>query len=408
MAAEPEEHGLYPRGFSQRTRWAWPLVQAKQLVTLNYGKALTESSRRIGGVAVYGTNGQCGWHDTPLREGPGVILGRKGQGPLGVEWCNSGYWVIDTAYFLTPNRPDVDLKFYYYLTKYVGLNHLKDGTSNPTLSRDAFGAQLFPVPPLFEQKVIAALLDSLDDKIQLNRRMNQTLDATARALFKSWFIDFDPVRAKVDGLRPNVRSTATADLFPSTFQDSQLGPIPRGWKVCQLGDCIDLKRGYDLPSQLRKPGTVPIVSSSGPSGFHSTAKAKAPGIVTGRYGTIGQVFFIEEEFWPLNTTLYVRDFKGHEPRFVLFLLGQVQFEDYSDKGAVPGVNRNHLHMEKLVVPSLVLEQCFSAAVEPLFKRRSANEREMKTLGSIRDRLLPKLLSGEIRIKDAERCVETTT
>src|SRR6266496_115435 len=142
----------YPRGFSPRADWRWPLVPARELVTLNYGRALKADARKSGEIPVYGTNGRCGWHNEALATGPGLILGRKGQGPLGVEWCETDFWVIDTAYFATPLRKDINLKYLYYLAKYVGLNHLKDGTSNPTLSRDSFGAQLFPFPSLPEQK----------------------------------------------------------------------------------------------------------------------------------------------------------------------------------------------------------------------------------------------------------------
>jgi type I restriction enzyme S subunit len=174
-----------PRGLPKPELVRWPFVPARELFELKYGKALVEGDRRPGSVPVYGTNGQCGTHDTALFKGPGVVLGRKGQGPLGVEWCSGDYWVIDTAYALIPLRADVDLKYAYFLIKYVGLNHLKDGTSNPTLSRDSFGAQALPLPPLPEQRAIAHILGTLDDKIELNRRMNETLEAMARAILKS-------------------------------------------------------------------------------------------------------------------------------------------------------------------------------------------------------------------------------
>lgn len=124
-----------------------------------------------------------------------------------------------------------------------------------------------------------------------------------------------------------------------------------GWKDARLGDVLELKRGYDLPQQARLPGSVPIVSSSGISGAHSEPAAKAPGVVTGRYGTLGQVFFMKEDFWPLNTTLYVRDFKGNDPRFIKYLLQTIDFLAYSDKAAVPGLNRNHLHEARIRLPS---------------------------------------------------------
>ena len=164
-----------PRGFLSADVIRWPLVPARDLFELKYGKSLVEENRRPGNIPVYGTNGRCGSHDEVLFPGPGVILGRKGQGPLGVEWCAGGYWVIDTAYSLVPLRSDIDLKYAYYLIKFVGLNHLKDGTSNPTLSRDTFGAQALPLPPLPEQRAIANILSTFDGKIELNGRMNETL-----------------------------------------------------------------------------------------------------------------------------------------------------------------------------------------------------------------------------------------
>ncbi len=110
-----------------------------------------------------------------------------------------------------------------------------------------------------------------------------------------------------------------------------------------LGEFVTLKRGYDLPSSLRVDGPVPVVSSSGVTGCHDVAKVKAPGVVTGRYGTLGEVFFVDEDFWPLNTALYVQDFQGNDPRFSAYFLESVLTNTDSNKAAVPGVNRNDLH-----------------------------------------------------------------
>jgi len=128
------------------------------------------------------------------------------------------------------------------------------------------------------------------------------------------------------------------------------------WRESSLGEVVELKRGYDLPQQDRQPGNIAIISSSGPTGFHNEAKVKGPGVVTGRYGTLGEVFYVREDFWPLNTTLYVRDFKGNDPRFISYFLRGLDFFAYSDKAAVPGVNRNHLHQGQVSVPTNVAEQ----------------------------------------------------
>lgn len=128
------------------------------------------------------------------------------------------------------------------------------------------------------------------------------------------------------------------------------------WKKQILGDVIELKRGYDLPKIQRKIGRVPIISSAGISDFHLEAKVKGPGVVTGRYGTVGEVFFSESDFWPLNTTLYVRDFKGNDEKFVYYFLKTINYKQYSDKAAVPGVNRNHLHMAEIMFPPNIGQQ----------------------------------------------------
>ncbi len=112
----------------------------------------------------------------------------------------------------------------------------------------------------------------------------------------------------------------------------------------------DSKRGHDLPSDLRVEGPIPVVSSSGITGYHNEAKAKAPGVVTGRYGTIGEVFFLDQDYWPLNTALYVVDFKGNNPRFTAYFLRSILSNYQSEKAAVPGVDRNVLHQLKVKVP----------------------------------------------------------
>lgn len=122
------------------------------------------------------------------------------------------------------------------------------------------------------------------------------------------------------------------------------------WKTVELEDALTLKRGYDLPKSRREDGAVPIFSSSGNSGFHSSAMVKGPGVITGRYGTIGEVFYSPTDFWPLNTTLYVSDFKGMDERFAYYLLKTVPWQAYQTASAVPGINRNHIAHCPVKVP----------------------------------------------------------
>jgi type I restriction enzyme, S subunit len=132
--------------------------------------------------------------------------------------------------------------------------------------------------------------------------------------------------------------------------------MKRRWKECHLGDAITLQRGFDLPERERAPGNIPIVSSSGVTGFHDTAKVKAPGVVTGRYGTLGEIHYVTQDFWPLNTTLYVKDFKGNHPRYISYFLKTMNFAAQNAAGAVPGVNRNHLHRMGVLVPPVSIQR----------------------------------------------------
>jgi type I restriction enzyme, S subunit len=152
-----------------------------------------------------------------------------------------------------------------------------------------------------------------------------------------------------------------------------------GWSNCRLGDVIELKRGYDLPQKERKTGHVPIISSSGFSDTHSKAMVNGPGVVTGRYGTIGTVYFVEEPYWPLNTTLYVRDFKGNDPRFISYFLRGLDFHAYSDKAAVPGINRNHLHEAIVLRPPLSEQRAIAATLGALDDKIELNRRMNETL-----------------------------
>lgn len=154
------------------------------------------------------------------------------------------------------------------------------------------------------------------------------------------------------------------------------------WQATTLGEVLELKRGYDLPARDRRDGPFPIVSSSGVSGYHARAMAKAPGVVTGRYGTLGQVFFIEKDYWPLNTSLYVRDFKGNDPRFVSYFLKTLDFMAYSDKAAVPGLNRNHLHMASVEVPPLPEQRAIAGVLGALDDKIEVNRKTARVLEGI--------------------------
>jgi len=151
------------------------------------------------------------------------------------------------------------------------------------------------------------------------------------------------------------------------------------WRDCRLGDVLTLMRGHDLPADSRQDGDVPVVSSSGITGYHSEAKATAPGVVTGRYGTLGEVFYLEQDYWPLNTALYVVDFKGTDPRFAAYFLRNVLRYYQSDKAAVPGVDRNVLHEIKVRTPEPKTQMKIADLLSAYDDLMENNRRRMRLL-----------------------------
>ena len=258
-----------------------------------------------------------------------------------------------------------------------------------------------PLPPLAEQKAIAAVLGALDDKIELNRRMNATLEAMARALFQSWFVDFDPVRAKLDGRSLPGLDSATAALFPERLEETVLGHTPKGWEVKTLGEIIELAYGKPLKAEHRRNGPVCVYGANGPVGWHNEKLVTGPGIVVGRKGNPGVVTWAHDDFYPIDTTFYVEPIGAFSSLYFLYYaLSQHNLANLSADSAVPGLNRNQAYMSKQVVPSQPVLAAFDSQTAPIFASIHANEEQSRTLATLRDTLLPKLLSGEITLQIA--------
>ena len=174
--------------------------------------------------------------------------------------------------------------------------------------------------------------------------------------------------------------------------------VSRDWITVPLGKIDMLQRGYDLPNRLRRPGAVPIITSSGIGGTHSEAMVSGPGVVTGRYGTIGEVFYIESEFWPLNATLFVRDFHGNNPLFVSYLLRTIDFQTHSGKSGVPGVNRNDLHEVVVSIPPTKAEQeAIAAALSDADGLIELLEQLIAKKHQIKQGAMQELLTGKKRL-----------
>ena len=368
-------------------------------VSLEYGKAIRGYSSVSGQYRVYGSNGPIGWTSKPLAQGPGVILGRKGA-YRGVQFSTEPFFVIDTAYYLVP-KTDLDMRWLYYATIHHKLGEIDDGSPIPSTTRAAVYVRPVDVPSREEQHAIASVLGALDNKINLNSRMNATLEAMGRAIFKDWFVDFGPTRAKMEGRAPYLAPEIWA-LFPDRLDDES---EPEEWSAGTMSDPLVLQRGFDLPTQARTHGPYPVIAASGPNGFHNQYMVRGPGVTTGRSGVLGRVFFVHEDYWPLNTSLWVKEFRRATPSFAYYYLSGIDFAEFNAGSAVPSLNRNHIHGLTVSLPPAELVAAFDNIALPALYRQRQNEIENETLARTRDLLLPKLMSGEIRMRDVERVVE---
>lgn len=281
----------------------------------------------------------------------------------------------------------------------IGNMHV--GTLIPHFKKGDFDKLLIPLPDQRTQKFIGDTHLLFEKKIDLNHRMNETLEAMARAIFKDWFVDFGPTRAKMEGRSPYLTPELWA-LFPDRLDDYGK---PAEWALGRLDDLFVLQRGFDLPADKRRPGAYAVMAASGENGYHDEFKVLGPGVTTGRSGVLGNVFFIHENFWPLNTSLWVNEYKYSTPLHAYFLLQHLEVDTFNAGSAVPTLNRNHIHSLPVSIPPQELLAEFDDLGMVLFKRKRANEKENNTLAAIRDLLLPKLMSGEIRIKEAEKIAE---
>jgi type I restriction enzyme, S subunit len=237
-------------------------------------------------------------------------------------------------------------------------------TTRASLNNEMMAALKIVLPPIPEQKAIAAILSSFDDKIDLLHRQNKTLEAIAETLFRQWFIE----DAKED------------------------------WEEGKVEDLFVLQRGFDLPAQNRIDGNHPIYAASGFSGCHAEFKVKAPGVTTGRSGLLGKVFLVLDDFWPLNTSLYIREFRKGTPLFSYFLLRNIDLEAFNAGSAVPTLNRNHVHEFRLSIPPHDLINDFEVKMIQNFEKIKSNRTQIRTLEKLRDNLLPKLMSGEVTVE----------
>ncbi|WP_174503992.1 restriction endonuclease subunit S [Acidiphilium sp. C61] len=317
-----------------------------------------------------------------------------------------------SRYFLSTSLMKIDLDekkanplfVYYFFKSRAGREEIlkyasqvgTPGIGQPLASLRSFK---LPYPPLPIQRGIASILGALDDKIELDRQMNETLEAMARAVFKDWFVDFGPTRAKAEG-RPPYLAPEIWSLFPDRLDDEGK---PEGWGQRRVEDILELAYGKALKASERSAGPVPVYGSGGVTGYHNEALVEGPSVIIGRKGTVGVLYWEDRPFFPIDTVFYIKPMAPLT--FCYYHLQTLGLESMNTDAAVPGLNRNNVYRLPVPWSDDELRNQFDRLVAPLRQRMRSNSEETETLAATRDLLLPKLMSGEIRVRDAEKVLE---
>jgi len=310
-------------------------------------------------------------------------IGQVGMIPLNSPI--SRFVISQSQMKLTPAQDQVDVFFLYYFFSaadtVLAIQNLAFAAGVPHINLDILRNFEVPVPPIPIQRRIAGILSAYDELIENSQRRIKILEAMARALYREWFVHF-----RFPGHESGLRV------------QSPLGEIPQGWEVGRLDDVLVLQRGFDLPKADRSGGDVPIYAATGVTGFHNEAKVKAPGVVTGRSGTIGEVVYVQEDFWPLNTALWAKGFPKAEPLYAYYLLSSIDLRQFNSGAAVPTLNRNNVHCLNVIIPPRPLQKQFQEIAGAMLKQSRVLALQIQNLRRTRDLLLPRLLSGQIDVE----------
>jgi len=275
----------------------------------------------------------------------------------------------------------------------------RTGSAQPQFNAKIMGDFPMLLPSIQVQKASSEVLGALDEKIQINKELSKTLEDIAQTIFKSWFIDFDPVKAKMAGGKPVGMDDATAALFPDSMEDSELGLIPRGWAVSTVGQFSPLVYGKALPAKDRNAGLISVFGSNGIVGSHNSALLQAPTVVIGRKGTVGTVTLQLRPSWVIDTAFSCSPEMPENLYFAYLALSDLKLNEMNSDAAVPGLNRENVHRLEILIATTELLRAFALMVAPLFELSFQLREETGSLNLIRDSLLPRLISGELQIPE---------
>ena len=397
----------------------WEKCTLDKLVLLQRGHDLPLGKRGKGNIPVAGSNGVVGFHDKARGLVPGITIGRSGS--IGnTHYFDSEYFPLNTTLYVIDflgNHP----KFVYYFFKKFDFSAFDSGSVQPSLNRNFLYQAIIDKPGIKEQKVIAHILGTLDAKIELNNKTNKTLEEISKTLFKSWFIDFDPVKAKSEGHTTGV-SDDISDLFPDSFEDSELGKIPNNWEIKSLDEIAIYLNGLALQKYPSKGNSndLPVIKIAQLRKGNSEESDKCSSDIEEKYIIRdGDILFswsgsLLVDIWTggfgaLNQHLFKVSSDIYKKWFILYWikhhLQEFQMIAKSKATTMGHIQRKHLSEAKVLVPPENLMTKINSIFEDLLERQINARLESKILLQIRQTILPQLISGKLRITDAEKMID---
>ena len=376
---------------------SWSAKPLQDVADFTLGKMLDQAKNR-GELLPYLANVNVRWGEfdlTDLREMrfESNEIERYAVRPGDIVMCEGGepgrcaIWrgerdgvMLQKALHRIRPRPGLDARFLYYFFLHFGMSGafapLFTGATIKHLPREQLAKVVVRYPSEPEQKAIAEALSNYDDLIATNQRRIALLEQAARLLYREWFVRL---------------------RFPGHESVPMRDSLPEGWRHGTLDQAVFLQRGFDLPNGARVPGDVPVYASTGINGFHNEARVQGPGVVTGRSGTLGQVHYVAEDYWPLNTALWVKEFRQASPLLAYFMLSEMNLGQFNSGASVPTLDRKTAHQAAVLIPPASVVEQFDQVVQPMFDQIQALRSHVTSAAKARDLLLRKLMSGQLDV-----------
>jgi type I restriction enzyme S subunit len=406
----------------------WSSHQLVDLASFKYGKFLPKSELQDSGFPVFSGYGVVGFLPSYQFSDPQLLIVCRGEGGTGdVKMSPSTCSITNLSIVISPNEDKVSKEFLYWALKASDTHQLRTGSAQAQIVIGSLNNFKVSVPDDKGVQVeIASILDSLDDRIALLRKTNATLEAIAQAMFKSWFVDFDPVHSKQQAIAPKDMDEVTSAHFPDGFEESILGLIPSGWHIGTLGDILSLRNERVKPSSdtaLLPYVPIECISSKVPflENFKSGDEANSS-LTLFKKGDIlfgaMRPYFHKVCITPFDGvtrttvfTLKARNEKCSAYALVLaFQESTIQYAtQHSEGSTIPYAKWNgSLEKMPIVIPNNALQEIYSDIVSSLILKANQGIQQIQTLTSIRDTLLPRLISGQLRLQEAEALLEEIT